>query len=79
MYIHALMCMYMHTIVSVYIYIGKYDVYVYIMMCSLTMMSMEGAGPWLSDSVMGTENFYWTMSYYLATVIRANGSACWSI
>ena len=28
--------MYMHTIVSVYICIGKYDVYVYIMMCILT-------------------------------------------
>ena len=42
----------MHTLVSVYICIGKYDVFVYIMMCSLTMMSMEGAGPWLSDSVM---------------------------
>ena len=28
--------MYMHTIVSVYICIGKYDVYVYIMMCTLT-------------------------------------------
>ena len=28
--------MYMHTIVSVYICIGKYDVYVFIMMCTLT-------------------------------------------
>ena len=27
----------------------------------------------------GTENLYRTMSYYLATVIQANGSACWSI